>query len=134
MKKVQSQSTSNPTSISQYAALAALNGDQSCIDTMVTAFKQRHDYLVEALNAIDGIRCVAGDGTFYTFANISQLMRKAGVNTDVELCEKLLNDAGVALVPGSAFGTDEHCRLSFATDLNTLKEAVARIRKFADQL
>ncbi|RUO64995.1 aspartate aminotransferase [Pseudidiomarina planktonica] len=134
MKKVQSQSTSNPTSISQYAALAALNGDQSCIDTMVSAFKQRHDYLVEALNTIDGIRCVAGDGTFYTFANISDLMRKAKVETDVELCEKLLNDVGVALVPGSAFGTDEHCRLSFATDLDTLKEAVARIRKFADKL
>jgi len=133
MKKVQSQSTSNPTSISQHAAIAALNGDQSCIDEMVTAFKQRHDYLVDALNQIDGIRCIAGDGTFYTFANVSELMKKANIDTDVAFCEQLLNDVGVALVPGSAFGTEGHCRLSFATDLDTLKQAVQRIAKFAAQ-
>jgi aspartate aminotransferase len=111
MKKIQSQSTSNPTSISQYAAAAALNGDQSCIDTMITEFKKRHDYLVNALNDIDGIRCVAGDGTFYAFAHIEELMAKAGVSTDVALCEKLLTEAKVALVPGSAFGADGYCRL-----------------------
>jgi len=131
MKKIQSQSTSNPTSISQYAAAAALNGDQSCIDAMITEFKKRHDYLVNALNDIDGIRCVAGDGTFYAFAHIEELMAKAGVSTDVALCEKLLTEAKVALVPGSAFGADGYCRLSFATSLNVLQEAVKRISQFA---
>ncbi|RUO78823.1 aspartate aminotransferase [Idiomarina tyrosinivorans] len=133
MKKIQSQSTSNPASISQYAALAALEGDQSCITTMVSAFKQRHDYLVAALNDIDGIHCIAGDGTFYTFANIEGLMATVGINDDVDFCEKLLNEAKVALVPGSAFGAPGHCRLSFATDLATLESAVERIATFAKQ-
>lgn len=134
MKKMQSQSTSNPTSISQYAAAAALNGDQSCIDTMVTAFKERHDYLVDALNSIDGINCVPGDGTFYAFAQVDQLMAKAKVSSDVELCEKLLTEANVALVPGSAFGTDGYCRLSFATSMGVLEEAVKRIKDFSETL
>jgi aspartate aminotransferase len=131
MKKIQSQSTSNPASISQYAAAAALDGDQSCIDTMITEFKKRHDYLVDALNAIDGIECVAGDGTFYAFAHIDGLMQKAGVSTDVELCEKLLTEAKVALVPGSAFGADGYCRLSFATSMDVLQQAIKRISEFA---
>lgn len=134
MKKMQSQSTSNPTSISQYAAAAALNGDQSCIDTMVTAFKERHDYLVDALNSIDGVNCVPGDGTFYAFAQVDELMAKAKVSSDVELCEKLLTEANVALVPGSAFGTDGYCRLSFATSMDVLKEAVKRIKDFSESL
>lgn len=132
MKKIQSQSTSNPASISQYAALAALNGDQSCIDTMIKAFKERHDYLVKALNEIPGVRCIEGDGTFYTFANIEEMMKAKNLATDVEWCEALLNENKVALVPGSAFGAPGHCRLSFATDLDTLKEAVARIKAFAN--
>ncbi|MGM0480403.1 MAG: pyridoxal phosphate-dependent aminotransferase [Pseudomonadota bacterium] len=134
MKKIQSQSTSNPASISQYAATAALNGDQSCIKTMVDEFKLRHDYLVEALNAIDGIDCVAGDGTFYTFAHIEGLMAKARVKTDVELCELLLTEAKVALVPGSAFGTEGYCRLSFATSMGVLKQAIKRLRAFSESL
>ncbi|MDV6328952.1 pyridoxal phosphate-dependent aminotransferase [Idiomarina sp. Sol25] len=134
MKKMQSQSTSNPTSISQYAAAAALNGDQSCIDTMVSAFKERHDYLVDALNSIDGVNCVPGDGTFYAFAQVDELMAKAKVSSDVELCEKLLTEANVALVPGSAFGTDGYCRLSFATSMDVLKQAVKRIKDFSESL
>ena len=134
MKKMQSQSTSNPASISQYAAAAALNGDQSCIKTMVTAFKERHDYLVDALNSIDGIDCVPGDGTFYAFAQVDKLMAKANVSSDVELCEKLLTEANVALVPGSAFGTGGYCRLSFATGMDVLKEAVKRIKSFSESL
>lgn len=134
MKKMQSQSTSNPTSISQYAAAAALNGDQSCIDTMIAAFKERHDYLVKALNDIDGVDCVPGDGTFYAFAHIEGLMSKAKVSSDVELCEKLLTEANVALVPGSAFGTDGYCRLSFATSMEILKEAIKRISSFSESL
>ncbi len=132
MKKMQSQSTSNPTSISQWAALAALEGDQSIIQTMVAAFKQRHDYLVEALNQIPGMKCIAGDGTFYTFANIDELMVVKGASTDIELCEMILNEAKVALVPGSAFGAPGHCRFSFACSLATLQEAVRRIKAFAE--
>ncbi|MDT7525518.1 MULTISPECIES: pyridoxal phosphate-dependent aminotransferase [Pseudidiomarina] len=131
MKKIQSQSTSNPASISQYAALAALEGDQTCITTMVTEFKKRHDYLVAALNTIPGMQCIAGDGTFYTFANITELMAQKGVSTDIELCEQLLNQAKVALVPGSAFGAPGHCRFSFATSMATLEEAVRRIDAYA---
>lgn len=132
MKKIQSQSTSNPASISQWAALAALEGDQSCITDMVKAFKQRHDYLVEALNEVPGMKCIAGDGTFYTFANIDELIRIKGAESDVELCEMMLNEAKVALVPGTAFGSPGHCRFSFACSLDTLKEAVKRIKAFAE--
>lgn len=132
MKKIQSQSTSNPASISQWAALAALEGDQSCITEMVKAFKQRHDYLVEALNEVPGMKCIAGDGTFYTFANIDELIRQKGAESDVELCEMILNEAKVALVPGTAFGAPGHCRFSFACSLDTLKEAVKRIKAFAE--
>ncbi len=132
MKKIQSQSTSNPASISQWAALAALEGDQSCITDMVKAFKQRHDYLVDALNEVPGMKCIAGDGTFYTFANIDELIRLKGAESDVELCEMMLNEAKVALVPGTAFGAPGHCRFSFACSLDTLKEAVKRIKAFAE--
>ncbi|TRW50081.1 pyridoxal phosphate-dependent aminotransferase [Aliidiomarina halalkaliphila] len=131
MKKVQSQSTSNPASISQYAALAALTGDQSFIGEMVTEFKARHDRLVDALAAIPGLKVRAGDGTFYTFPNIEALMQAVGVDTDIELCERLLSEANVALVPGSAFGAPGHFRLSFAASRAVLDEAVARIAQFA---
>ncbi|MCC5855415.1 MAG: pyridoxal phosphate-dependent aminotransferase [Idiomarina sp.] len=131
MKKVQSQSTSNPTSIAQYAALAALQGDQSFISQMVTEFRMRHDQLVASLNSIPGIRAIVGDGTFYTFPNIEGLMTAKGVATDVELCELLLEEQKVALVPGSAFGSPGHFRLSFAASQSVLDEAVKRIQAFA---
>lgn len=128
MKNVQSQSTSNPTSIAQVAAEAALNGDQSCITEMNTAFKRRHDLLLEGLNAIDGIDCIAGDGTFYLFPNVQGLIdRLDGVNDDMQLTSYLVDHAGVALVPGSAFGLPGHVRLSFATSDEVLKEALKRI-------
>lgn len=133
MKKVQSQSTSNPASISQYAALAALTGDQSFISEMVTEFRARHDTLVAGLSKIPGLKVRAGDGTFYTFPNIEGLMAAVGVDTDIELCEKLLSEANVALVPGSAFGAPGHFRLSFAASREVLSEAVQRIAKFAQQ-
>ncbi|MEJ2686679.1 MAG: pyridoxal phosphate-dependent aminotransferase [Gammaproteobacteria bacterium] len=131
MKKIQSQSTSNPASISQAAALAALEGDQSCIKTMVEAFKTRHDFVVEALNAMPGVRCQAGDGTFYCFPNVEDaISRVEGVSNDVELAERLLSDAGVALVPGSAFGARGYLRLSFATSMDNLSKAVERLSNF----
>jgi aspartate aminotransferase len=127
MKKIQSQSTSNPTSIAQYAAQAALEGDQECVKDMVKVFKIRHDYMVKALNEIDGIECLPGDGTFYVFPNFSGMQVKLNCETDTDLAEKLL-EAGVALVPGSAFGTPGHMRISFATSDENLQKAIKRLK------
>ena len=127
MKKIQSQSTSNPTSIAQFAAQAALEGDQVCVQNMVKVFKQRHDYMVKALNEIDGIKCLAGDGTFYVFPDFSGMQAKLGCATDTDLAEKLL-EAGVALVPGSAFGTPGHMRISFATSEDHLEKSIERLK------
>ena len=132
MKNVQSQSTSNPTSISQVAAQAALDGDQSCIVRMCKAFKERHDFVVKELNTIPGVRCIPGQGTFYSFPNVEGMIdRLDGLHSDVDLAEFLINEAGVALVPGSAFGAPGHLRLSFATDLETLREATRRLKDVA---
>ena len=130
MKKVQSQSTSNPTSISQVAAQAALEGDQSRLVEMNTAFKQRHDYVLGVLNSMDGVSSLASDGTFYIFPNFQQVMDRMGISDDVQLGEKLLADAEVALVPGSAFGSPGHMRISFATDMGSLEKALERIGNF----
>ncbi|MCW8910406.1 MAG: pyridoxal phosphate-dependent aminotransferase [Gammaproteobacteria bacterium] len=130
MKKVQSQSTSNPTSISQVAAQAALEGDQSRLIEMNTAFKQRHDYVLSALNSMDGVSSLASDGTFYIFPDFRQVMDRMGISDDVKLGEKLLADAEVALVPGSAFGSPGHMRISFATDMGSLEKALERIGNF----
>lgn len=128
MKKVQSQSTSNPTSISQVAAEAALNGDQGCIQEMLNAFKQRHDFVVEELNKIKGVNCLPSQGAFYSFPDMREAITALdGINDDVELAEYLLNEAGVAMVPGSAFGQPGYMRLSFATSMENLSEALKRI-------
>ena len=128
MSKVQSQSTSNPTSIAQVAAEAALAGDQSCIATMLTAFKQRHDRLVERLNRLRGVHCIPSQGTFYSLPSFHAAMANfKEVRDDVELAELILNETGVALVPGSAFGADGYMRLSFATGMDQLDAAVDRL-------
>ncbi|AKO52245.1 aspartate aminotransferase [Marinobacter psychrophilus] len=130
MKKIQSQSTSNPASISQAAAQAALDGSQDCVQTMVTAFHKRHDYLVEALNTLPGVECLRGDGTFYAFPSFQGAIdADSSVSNDVEFAEKLLKEAGVALVPGSAFGMPGHMRLSFATSQEILTNAIERLKK-----
>ncbi|NBC13073.1 MAG: aminotransferase class I/II-fold pyridoxal phosphate-dependent enzyme [Gammaproteobacteria bacterium] len=132
MKKVQSQSTSNPTSISQVAAQAALEGPQDCIGEMLTAFKERHDFVVEALNVIPGVRCLPTDGTFYVFPEVSGLIERLdGVGNDLELAEYLIDQAGVALVPGSAFGLDGCARISIATGRDNLEQAMQRIAAVA---
>ena len=128
MADIQSQSTSNPTSIAQVAAETALSGDQSCVEEMRVAFKRRHDALVVDLNTIPGVKCLAGDGTFYVFPNVEGLMAKLGCKTDLELSDLLLNQALVAVVPGSAFGAPGHLRLSFATSDKVLKDCVSRIK------
>jgi aspartate aminotransferase len=134
MKKIQSQSTSNPTSISQYAAQAALEGDQSCIGEMLIAFKDRHDYVVEKLNAINGVSCIASDGTFYCFPDFSAILdRMDNINNDVELAEYILEKAGVALVPGSAFGLEGHMRISIATSMDNLVNAMERIANLLNE-
>ena len=129
MKKIQSQSTSNPTSISQYAAEAALNGSQECVQEMLSAFKVRHDYVVKALNELPGVECIESDGTFYAFPSFKGAMEATGCTTDVEFAEKMLIEAEVALVPGSAFGTPGHMRLSYATSMQNLETAIARLAK-----
>jgi len=129
MTTVQSQSTSNPTSISQVAAEAALTGDQSFIHDMCVEFKQRHDYVVTELNKIDGIDCMETDGTFYVFPNVEKLLaRLDGIDDDLAFSEYLIEQAGVALVPGSAFGTPGHIRISIATSMANLEKALERIR------
>ena len=130
MKKIQSQSTSNPTSISQYAAEAALNGSQQCIADMMVHFKQRHDYVVDRLNNMPGVNCLSTDGTFYVFPSVTGLIDAIdGVNDDLELAEYLIEKAGVALVPGSAFGSPGFARISIATSMENLSNALDRIEK-----
>jgi aspartate aminotransferase len=128
MADIQSQSTSNPNSIAQVAAEAALNGDQACVTEMVKAFKARHDALVADLNSVPGVRCLPGDGTFYAFPNVEGLMAKLGCKTDLELSNLMLEKALVAVVPGSAFGAPGHLRLSFATSDKVLKGSVERMK------
>ncbi len=129
MAKVQSQSTSNPCSISQVAAAAALNGSQDCVVEMVKAFRSRHDKVVAGLNALPGVSCIPSDGTFYAFPSFHGAIESMGCANDVELGELLLEKAEVALVPGSAFGTPGHMRLSYATSQEALDEAIARLSR-----
>ncbi len=130
MTKIQSQSTSNPCSISQMATLEALNGDQSCIKTMLAAFKERHDYVVQRVNNINGMQALASQGAFYTFVNMQALIdRTEGVSNDMELADYILSQAEVALVPGSAFGAEGYMRISFATSMDNLQEALDRLEK-----
>jgi len=128
MKKLQGQSTSNPCSISQAASIAALDGDQDCVRRMAQAFRERHDYIVAALDAIPGLRCIPADGAFYAFPDASEAIRRRGLADDTALCELLLREAEVAVVPGSAFGAQGYFRLSYACGIDTLREAVARLR------
>jgi len=127
MKKIQSQSTSNPCSISQYASVAALTGDQGAICEMVTAYKRRHDLVVSGLNSIKGVRCAKANGAFYAFPDMSEAIAALGMRDDLELAEHLLEKAEVALVPGSAFGSQGYMRLSFATSDELLGEALGRM-------
>ncbi len=129
MSTVQGQSTSNASSISQRAATVALNSDQSGVAEMNKAFKERHDYVVAALNAIPGISCNPGAGTFYAFAQVDGAMRALGIKDDNAFAEYLLVHAGVAVVPGSGFGAPGHVRISFASSMKTLEDAMNRIRR-----
>jgi len=138
MGKIQGQSTSNPTSISQKASVAALNGDQSVVAMMVGEFKKRRDYIVAALNDIPGIRCLMPEGAFYVFPNVSAIYGRSHsekkITNSTEFIEYLLDEANVATVPGAAFGSDAHIRLSYATSLKNIEEGVKRIKKAVGKL
>ena len=127
MKKVQSQSTSNPSSISQAATIAALNGSKDEIYAMVEQYKLRHDYLCNALNDIDGFKTSPGSGAFYLFPDVKNVIKNKGFSDDVELSQYFIEEAKVAVIPGSAFGSKGYIRLSYATSHEQIKEAVERI-------
>lgn len=129
MKKIQGQSTSNASSISQVAATAALNGSHDEVLYMVEEYKNRHQYLCEALNSLDGFKAVPGTGAFYLFPNINEAIEALGMKDDLEFSEYLLEKAGVAVVPGSAFGTKGYIRISYATSMGALEESISRIKK-----
>ena len=132
ISKIQSQNTSNPTSISQKASVAALSGDQQVVSMMVAEFKKRKDAIVDALNNIPGIHCPMPEGAFYVFPNVSALYGRSyegkKITNSTEFIEYLLDGANVATVPGVAFGSDDHIRLSYATSLKNIEEGVRRIK------
>lgn len=128
MTNIQSQSTSNPTSISQYAAQAGLEGDQGFITDMVNVFKQRHDFVLAELLKIKGVECLASQGTFYIFPSFQHVIARLGMKNDLELGEFLIEKANVALVPGSAFGAEGYMRISFATSMENLQKAMQRLQ------
>ena len=133
--KIQSQSTTNPSSISQAAAVEALNGTQDFIKTRSDSFKERRDYVVETLNSINGLSCLKPSGAFYVFPNCKKLLgKKTKLKTDKEFVEKLLEKAEVAVVQGSAFGLDGYFRISYATSMENLKKALDRIKSFCEGL
>jgi aspartate aminotransferase len=128
MRKIQSQSTSNPTSISQIGAQVALDGEHEFMKPMIKAFHERHDLVLRGLNNLTGVRCLEAQGAFYAFPDMREAI--AGLNSvedDVALAEHLLNEGGVAIVPGSAFGAPGYARLSFATNNATLEDALSRM-------
>ena len=135
MAKIQSQSTSNPTSISQAAAVEALNGTQDFIKIRSDSFKKRRDFVVQSLNNIEGISCLKPEGAFYVFPNCKKLLgKKTKLKTDKDFVEKLLEKAEVAVVQGSAFGLDGYFRISYATSMENLKKAMERIKFFCESL
>ena len=139
MGKLQSQSTSNPSSVSQAAAVEALNGDQSFLKTRAEVFKKRRDYVVNALNKIDGVSCEMPEGAFYVFPNCSGIIGKKTKNgkildNDEDVVTALLEDAGVAVVQGSAFGLEGYFRISYATSDELLSSACNRISEFCSEL
>ena len=133
--KIQSQSTSNPSSISQAAAVEALNGSQDFIQERSQAFKERRDFVVQSLNSIKGISCLTPNGAFYVFPSCKGLLnKKTKLKTDTDFVQKLLEKENVAVVQGSAFGLDGYFRISYATSMENLKKAMDRIRSFCESI
>lgn len=133
MTNIQSHATSNPNTVAQYASIEALKGDQEPIHQMVKAFVERRNYMVEKINVIEGLSCRKPEGAFYVMVNISKIMGRAlggkVINSSMDFAEYLLDNAKVAVVPGSGFGTDNYVRLSYATSLENIKEGLSRIEE-----
>jgi aspartate aminotransferase len=134
MLKLQSHSTSNPTSISQKAAVEALRGPQDSVQTMLAEYQRRRDKIVAGLRAIPGVTCAKPAGAFYVYPNVGAYLKKNGVADCKILVDKLLEEAHVAVVPGPGFGTDEHVRLSYATSMENIEEGMQRMKKFFSEL
>jgi aspartate aminotransferase len=135
ISKIQSQSTSNPSSISQAAAVEALNGTQDFISERAISFKERRDFVVDSLNNIKGISCLKPEGAFYVFPSCKNLLnKKTKLKSDTDFVQKLLEQANVAVVQGSAFGLPGYFRISYATSMDNLKKAMDRIKKFCESL
>jgi len=130
MTKLQSHSTSNPTSIAQKAAAEALRGPQESVKTMLAEYRRRRDFVVARLRAIPGVTCAEPRGAFYAYPNMGVVLGKSGIQNTQQLAERLLADAGVALVPGEAFGTSRHVRISYATSMEELVRGLDRIHQF----
>lgn len=128
MATIQGQSTSNASSIAQKAATVALNGDQSCVDEMNRSFKARHDFIIRELNSMPGVSCLPGVGAFYAFADVTEAIVAQGCRDDIDFADLLINEADVAVVPGTGFGAPGHIRLSFACSMQLLKLGADRIR------
>jgi len=128
MKKVQGQSTSNPSSVSQAAAIAALNGSHDSVKMMVGEYKKRHDYMCDALNKINGFNTSPGTGAFYLFPEVNTVIKSQGFADDIEFSSYLIDQANVAVIPGSAFGAEGCIRISYATSMESLKESISRIK------
>ena len=130
MKKVQSQSTSNPCSIAQWAAVEALNGPQDAVFAMRDVFEKRHKMVFETLNTMEGVKVTPSDGTFYIFPDLSEAIKAKGFDNDVDFCAALLEEKLLAIVPGSAFGNPGCVRLSFAASDAMLEKALMRLKEF----
>jgi aspartate aminotransferase len=134
MLKLQSHSTSNPTSIAQKAAVEALRGSQDSIPGMLAEYRRRRDFIVPRLRAIRGVECSLPAGAFYAYPNIRGALNRGGIKTPLEFADRLLKESHVALVPGEAFGTDDHVRISYATSMEELERGLDRIQKFVEKL
>ncbi len=134
MMKLQSHSTSNPTSIAQKAAIEALNGPQDSVPQMLAEYRRRRDFIVPGLRSIPGVDCAMPAGAFYAYPNLRGALNKGGIKTPLEFADRLLKEAHVAVVPGEAFGTEDHVRLSYATSMKELERGLDRIRKFVESL
>ncbi|SPF36737.1 Aspartate aminotransferase [Candidatus Sulfopaludibacter sp. SbA4] len=130
MTKLQSHSTSNPTSISQKAAVEALRGPQDSVGIMLAEYRKRRDFVVRRLREIPGVQCAEPRGAFYAYPNLGVALGKGGIHNTLQLCERLLAEAHVAVVPGEAFGTSQHVRISYATSMQELERGLDRIYKF----
>jgi len=133
MNKLQSHSTSNPASISQKAAVEALRGPQESVGIMLAEYRKRRDYVVARLRSIPGVKCQEPRGAFYAYPNVGVVIGKSGIQDTLQLSERLLSEAHVAVVPGEAFGTDRHVRISYATSMKELERGLDRIHQFIVQ-